>query len=113
MKFFNDNNNKIMVQPITSSTTFLSSLTGVIKKRVIGMFKKDYFKHIYIDTEETFQEHNKSRLMNKHLAKIEYPSMTISPQISLDQPVGEMNTPLATDPNFIVPRNYRYYFQHC
>lgn len=110
MKFFNDNNNKIMVQPITSSTTFLSSLTGVIKKRVIGMFKKDYFKHIYIDTEETFQEHNKSRLMNKHLAKIEYPSMTISPQISLDQPVGEMNTPLATDPNFIVPRNYRYYY---
>ena len=110
MKFFNDNNNKIMVQPITSSTTFLSSLTGVIKKRVIGMFKKDYFKHIYIDTEETFQEHNKSRLMNKHLAKIEYPSMTISPQISLDQPVGDMNTPLATDPNFIVPRNYRYYY---
>ena len=110
MEFFNDNNNKIMVQPITSSTTFLSSLTGVIKKRVIGMFKKDYFKHIYIDTEETFQEHNKSRLMNKHLAKIEYPSMTISPQISLDQPVGEMNTPLATDPNFIVPRNYRYYY---
>lgn len=110
MKFFYDNDNKILVQPITSSTTFLSSLTGVIKKRVIGMFKKDYFKHIYIDTEETFQEHNKSRLMNKHLAKIEYPSMTISPQLSLDQPVGGMNTLMASDPNFFVPRDYRYYY---
>lgn len=105
MKFYTDNNKVMMVQTVASANTFVSSLTGIIKNAMLKVFPKDYFRYVYTDTSETYQEHNKTDLYNANLHKIPYPSLTITPQLSLDNPVGGMKNILMSSPNFWIPKD--------
>jgi len=105
MRIYTDTNKVTVVQTITSANTFVSSITGTIKNYILKVFPKNYFKYIYTDTSETFIEHNKTDLNNVHLHKIAYPSLTISPQLSIDNPVGGMKNILMSSPNMWMPRD--------
>lgn len=104
MKFYTDNDKVAIVQTITSASTFISSITGTIKNHILKAFPKDYFRYIYTDTSESYQEFNKTDAHNRFLHKVEYPSLTISPQLSLDSPVGGMKNILMSSPNLFIPR---------
>ncbi len=110
MKFYTDEDKVTLVQTITSANTFVSSITGIIKNYILKTFPKGYFKYIYTDTSETYQEHNKTDLYNKSLHKITYPSLTVTPQLSLDNPVGGMKSILMSSPNFWLPRDLNRQF---
>ncbi len=110
MKFYNDNDRVIMVQSVATASTFASSVVGVIKRHIMKAFPKKYFQYAYTDTSETFQEQNKADLNNRHLYKIKYPNITITPQLSLDTPVGGMKNILMSSPNMFVPRDLSRHF---
>jgi hypothetical protein len=110
MKFYSDRDRVIMVQSVATASTFASSMVGVIKQHILKAFPKKYFQNIYVDTSETFQEQNKADLNNKHLYKIKYPNITITPQLSLDTPVGGMKNILMSSPNLFVPRDLQRHF---
>ena len=107
MKFYTDADKVTLVQSITSASTFISSIAGTIKKHILKAFPKDYFRYIYTDTSETFQEFNKTDAYNKVLHKIPYPTLSISPQLSIDQTVGGLKNILMSSPNFWLPRDIR------
>jgi hypothetical protein len=79
-----------LVQSVASASTLLSSLTGEIREYIISKFPKGFFKAFYIDTSETVTAQNRNEKYNKNLNKVQYPSLSITPQISLDDPIGGM-----------------------
>lgn len=105
MKFMTDDDKVILVQSVASANTFISGITGIIKNYILKEFPKNYFRHIYTDTSSTYSEDNRIQLNNKHLNKIPRPSLTISPSISLDDPLGGMGKNyLTSSPHMQVPR---------
>lgn len=90
MKVFIDDNAINIVQSVASASTMISSLATEAKMYILSKFPKGYFKHVYIDTSETVIQQNRNDLYNPHANKIPYPSMTISPEISLDDPIAGM-----------------------
>ena len=112
MKFYNDKNKVILVQTIASANTFISSITGLIKNRFIDVFPVKYFNdNIYVDTSETFQQINKNKLYNKNINKIYYPSLTITPALSLNDSVGGLKNILMSSPNLWLPRDLNRLYQ--
>src|SRR5574344_546134 len=105
MKFYTDNNKVIMVQTAASANTFVSSIVSNVKKYILGAFPKNYFKYIYTDTADTFQEYNKGDTYNKSLHKIIYPSLTITPSLSTDNPVTGLKNILMSSPSLWLPRD--------
>ena len=106
MKFYNDKNKVIMVQTIASANTFISSITGIIKNRLLKVFPTNYFRgNVYVDTAETFTEANKNKLYNNVLNKIRYPSLTITPSLSINDSVSGMKNILMSSPNLWLPRD--------
>lgn len=111
MKFYNDKNTTTLVQTVASANTFVSSITGIIKNQILKAFPKGYFKHIYTDTAEAFQDYNKTDLNNKTAHKIPYPNLTISPAITTESPISGMEKNiLVSSPNMWVPRTADRYF---
>ena len=92
MRIFLDNDSSTVnvVQSVASASTMISSLAAEAKEYVIQKFPKGYFKHIYIDTSETVTQQHRNDKYNYNANKIPYPSMTITPEISLDDPIGGM-----------------------
>jgi hypothetical protein len=111
MKFYTDDNKVTLVQTVASANTFVSSITGIIKNRVLQAFPKDFFNgNIYTDTMESYLEHNRRDAHNSSLHKIAYPSMTITPTLSIDDPISGMNKNiLMSSPNFWLPKSTRDY----
>ena len=68
----------------------ISSVAVEVKNYILSKFPKGFFKHVYIDTAQTVSEQNRNEKYNVNANKIPYPSMTISPEISLDDPIGGM-----------------------
>ena len=113
MKFYNDKNKVIMVQTIASANTFVSSITGIIKKRLLDAFPKSYFNgNVYVDTSETYQEVNKNKLYNKNLNKLIYPSLTITPALSVNDSISGLKNILMSSPNFWLPRDLHRNFKY-
>ena len=113
MKFYNDKNKVMMVQTIASANTFVSSITGIIKNRLLKVFPYQYFNHnIYVDTSETYQEENRNKLYNKDLNKIRYPSLTITPSLSINDSVSGLKNILMSSPNFWLPRDLNRNFKY-
>ena len=87
----NDKNNYAFVQSVASASTMISSVAYEAKKYVLSKFPKNFFKHVYIDTAQTVSEQHVRERYNKTANKIPYPSMGITPEISLDDTIGNMN----------------------
>ena len=110
MKFYlNDDNNSInLVQPITSASTLLSSVTAQIKEYILSRFPKGLFKDIYIDTTESVTDQKRKEQYNQNANKIPYPSMGITPEISLDDPIGGMEKSFhISSPNVYLRKDIR------
>lgn len=90
MKVYADNDNINILQSIASASTLIGSLANVVREYIVSKFTPGYFKHIYIDTSETVVQQNRNAAHNSFANKIPYPSMGISPEISLDDPIGGM-----------------------
>ena len=90
MRFYDSKDSINIVQPVASASTMISSVAIEAKKYILSKFPKGYFKHVYIDTAQTVSEQNRNERYNANANKIPYPSMTISPEISLDDPIGGM-----------------------
>jgi hypothetical protein len=97
-----------LVQSIASASTLISSLTGEIKEYIVSKFPRGFFKSVYIDTAETIQAQNRNEQYNKTLNKLPYPNMAISPNISLDDPIGGMEkSQHLSSPNLYLRREMR------
>lgn len=90
MKIYSDENNINILQTISSASTLIGSLSHVAREYILSKFPKGYFKHVYVDTSETVVQQSRNDSYNNLANKIPYPSMTISPEISLSQPIGGM-----------------------
>lgn len=93
MKVYTDNDNQTIniVQSVASASTLISSVTSEVKKYLHSKFPKDFFKATYVDTSETLTEQKKNDKYNNLASKKPYPIMTITPEISLDDPIGGMD----------------------
>lgn len=102
----NDNNNVNIVQSVASASTMISSVAAVARDYIVSKFPKHYFNHIYIDTSETFTQQSYNEKYNKNANKIPYPSLTITPEISLDDPIGGMEKGLhLSSPNLYLRKD--------
>lgn len=90
MKVYADENNVNILQTIASASTLIGSLANVARDYIVSKFPEGYFKSIYIDTSETVVQQNRNAAHNTLANKIPYPSLSISPEISLDDPIGGM-----------------------
>lgn len=86
----NDKNNLTLVQSVASASTMISSVAYEAKKYILSKFPKGFFKHVYIDTAQTVSQQHRNDRYNDTANKIPYPSMAITPEISLDDPIGGM-----------------------
>ena len=94
-----DKNNIRIVQSVADASNMLSSVTGVIKQFILRSFPKNIFKNVYIDTSETFIQKNINNLYNPLLDKRPYPSLSITPELTIDDPIGGMSkNPIASSP---------------
>ena len=110
MRFYvNDDTNSLnIVQPITSASTLISSLTAQVKDYILSRFPKDLFKTVYIDTMESYSDQKMRDKYNSSADKIPYPSMSITPEITLDDPIGEMEKHLhLSSPNVYLRKDIR------
>lgn len=108
MKVYVDNNtdNINIVQSVTSASTMISSLASEAKQYILSKFPKNFFRYIYIDTSETVIQQNRNDLYNPNANKIPYPSMAITPEISLDDPIAGMEKGLhLSSPNLYLRRD--------
>ena len=110
MRFYvNDDTNSLnIVQPITSASTLISSLTAQVKEYILSRFPKDLFKTVYIDTAEPSGDQRMREKYNSTADKIPYPSMGITPEITLDDPIGGMEKHLhLSSPNLYLRKDIR------
>lgn len=108
MKVYVDNTAETMtfVQSIASASTLISSLAAEARQYIISKFPKDYFKHIYIDTSETVAQQSYNDHYNRNANKIPYPSLSITPEISLDDPIGGLEKSLhLSSPNLYLRKD--------
>lgn len=111
MKIYVDEDKINILQTVASASTMISSVAGIAKEYILSKFEPGYFKNVYIDTSETSIQQDRNALYNASANKIPYPSMTITPEISLDSPIGGMEKSLfLSSPNLFIRRNSdRYY----
>jgi len=97
-----------LVQSTASASTLISSITGEIKEYVASKFPRGFFKSVYIDTAETIHAQNRNRKHNENLNKIQYPNIAITPEISLDDPIGGMAKSVhLSSPNLYLRKDMR------
>lgn len=108
VKIYTGDNELKLVQSVASASTLISSVTGEIKEFIASRFPREFFKSIYIDTAETIQAENRNRKHNQNLNKLPYPNLAISPQISLDDPIGGMEKSMhLSSPNLYLRRDMK------
>lgn len=92
MRVYDDNSNNRLniLQSTASASTMISSVAAHVKDYIMSKFPKNFFKDYYIDTSETVTQQNKRNNYNVNANKIPYPSISVSPEISLDDPIGGM-----------------------
>lgn len=104
----NDKNNLTLVQSVASASTMISSVAYEAKKHILSKFPKGFFKHVYIDTAQTVSQQHRNDRYNNTANKIPYPSMGITPEISLDDPIGGMQKGLhLSSPNLYLKKDLK------
>lgn len=112
MKIYTDENDLKLVQTVASASTLISSITGEIKEYVASKFPRGFFKSIYIDTAETIHAQNRNKRHNETLNKIQFPNIAITPEISLDDPIGGMEKSMhISSPNLYIKRDMKRNYQ--
>lgn len=102
----NDKNTVTFVQSVASASTMISSLANEASQFVLSKFPKNYFKHVFIDTSQTVTQRAYNEKYSKTANKIRYPSMTITPVMSLDDPIGGMEKSMhMSSPNLYLRRD--------
>ena len=111
MRVYIDNDHINLLQSVVSASTMISSLAAIAKNYIQSKFPKDYFKSIYIDTADAASQQDARSDYNSLANKVPYPSMSISPEISLDDPIGGMEKGMhLASPNLYLRRDPgRYY----
>ena len=115
MKIYVDDNaeNINIVQSVASASTMISSVAQEAKKYILSQFPDNYFKHVYIDTSETVTQQTYNEAYNKTANKIPYPSMTITPEISLDDPIAGTSKSLhLSSPNLFIRKETERAYKH-
>jgi hypothetical protein len=112
MKIYTSENDVKLVQSVASASTLISSVTGEIKEYIASKFPRGFFKSFYMDTSETVHMQNRNRKHNENLNKIQFPNVAITPEITLDDPIGGMEKSMhMSSPNLYLRkdmrRNYR------
>lgn len=114
MKVYLEDNNIQLVHSITSAHNAISSLAAEAKNFILSKFQKldkDYFRYVQIDTATASTFTNKNRNFNQNLHKIPYPSMLITPEITLDNPLAGTDTdPHTSSPNRWMRRDLNSYY---
>lgn len=105
--FYDANNFVFINQSIASANTILSSLTALAKDIVYDYFPNNYFKHYNVSTARAASNQNKNDLYDNKLDKIKYPSLTLSPEITLEDPVGIGRHTLLSDPSLYMRKDPR------
>jgi hypothetical protein len=112
MIIYKDDNDIRLVQSVASASTLISSLTGEIREYILSKFPKNFFKSIYIDTAETIQAQNRNDKYNKGLNKLPYPTMGITPEISIDSPIeGMEKSPHLSSPNLFLRKDMKSFYK--
>lgn len=105
MIIFKDSDQAKLVQTVASASTFISSVAGNVKKFILDRFPSKYFKHTYVDTASTESERMKNAHTGNGLNKIQYPDISFSPEITIDDPIGVGKIPQISSPNLYIFRN--------
>jgi hypothetical protein len=112
MIIYKDDNDIRLVQSVASASTLISSLTGEIREYILSKFPKNFFKSIYIDTAETIQAQNRNDKYNRGLNKLPYPTMGITPEISIDSPIeGMEKSPHLSSPNLFLRKDLKSFYK--
>jgi len=112
MIIYKDDNDIRLVQSVASASTLISSLTGEIREYILSKFPKNFFKSIYIDTAETIQAQNRNDKYNRSLNKLPYPTMGITPEISIDSPIeGMEKSPHLSSPNLFLRKDMKSFYK--
>jgi hypothetical protein len=112
MIIYTDDNDIRLVQTVASASTLISSLTGEIREYILSRFPKDFFKSIYIDTAETIQAQNRNDKYNRSLNKLPYPTMGITPEITIDSPIeGMEKSPHLSSPNLYLRKDMKSFYK--
>lgn len=112
MIIYTDNNDIRLVQSVASASTLISSLTGEVREYILSKFPRNFFKSIYIDTAETIHAQNRNDKYNRGLNKIPYPTMGITPEMSIDSPIeGMEKSPVLNSPNLFLRRDMKSYYK--
>ena len=102
----NEKNTVTMVQSVASASTMISSVAIEAKDFVVSKFPKNFFKHIYVDTSQTITQINYNSRYSKTANKIPYPSLAVTPAMSLDDPIGGMERNMhLSSPNLYIRRD--------
>lgn len=108
MKIYTQENDIKLVQSVASASTLISSVTGEIKEHIASKFPRGFFKSVYIDTAETIHAEARNRKHNENLNKIKFPNIAITPEISLDDPIGGMEKSMhMSSPNLYLRKDMR------
>lgn len=94
MQIYEDKDDIKIVQHVASASTLISSMTGEAKEYLLSKFPPNFFKSTYVDSSETINEQMVNQKYNPKLNKKAYPSLSITPEISLDDPIGGMGKSL-------------------
>jgi hypothetical protein len=112
MIIYTDDNDIRLVQTIASASTLISSLTGEIREYILSRFPKDFFKSIYVDTAETIQAQNRNDKYNRGLNKLPFPTMGITPEITIDSPIeGMEKSPHLSSPNLYLRKDMKSFYK--
>lgn len=87
MKFYSSDDDVVLLQDIASANNVISSVVGHIKDLVITAFPENFIKFVHIDTAEPYLNQKQNDLYNTQANKIRYPSMAVSYEVSMDNPV--------------------------
>lgn len=115
MKVYVDDSkeNIVVVQSIASASTMISSVAQEAKNYILSQFPDNFFKHVYIDTSETITQQAYNDQYNNTANKIPYPSMTITPEISLDDPIaGTSKSMHMSSPNLFLRKETGRTYKH-
>lgn len=111
LKIYLEDHQIQLVHPIASAATAISSLASEAKEYILSKFRKDYFRSVQIDTATPITFVNRNRNFNQNLNKVPYPSMMISPEITLDNPIlGTEVNPHESNPNRFMRREMGMYY---
>lgn len=112
MHFYKSEDKIIVVQNIASAPTVISSVVQEVRRIVLNMFPKHYFKYDNVSTRMAILDHNRNDSYSSNVDKIPYPSISFSPEITLEDAIELGRYPLLSDTNLYIQKNPNGRYKH-